>query len=760
MTIKIAEQVNVNKKIGIEKSPFEQLQIMKEYTLAHQQHLTNAKEFREINCLNVLYPRLFRKIEAQDLVIGRVDALPIGFGCVTSVGGVGHYCNFNQLEKMRPLFQRLEDQQILDWLLEYWEEHDTRSIFFKQTLTETTLGKFVDVKYPAIATARLSGMYLDYSKLIDLGIPGLKQQISDKRQKNTDHKSQILYDALDQSLALLEKTIQFHIDLATVEMTETTNNNRKQHMSTLIQALKNIITKKPQTFLEGIQLTWLYSLLSSVVNYGRMDVYLGNLLVSDLERGRLSEREAINYLKSLFKLIEARKTTVNGRVIIGGKGRRNPENADQFCRLAILAMRENQDTEPQFTLRIHEGMDDNIYEEALNSIGKGLTYPILYNDDVNIPAVMNSMQVDESMAEQYVPFGCGEFVISNKSVGTPNTCINLLKILNISLNSGVDPWDNLDKSGGVPLLPAEKMITFADVFQQYKYLLDYYVELTSKAQSFSYQVMNQECSFLFISMLTDDCLSRGRSLLDGGVHLVGGTNETYGNINASDSLTAIKKVVFDDKKFSLNQVIDAMNHNFKGYETIRKELLNAPKYGNDDDYADAIAIELHEYICNAIRDSAKKVNLDSYLVVIINNQVNTEWGRATSASADGRLLGVYLNNGNNPQGGADKNGPTAMLNSLVKLKPKYHAGSVQNIKFTPDIFNNYRPVIRSLFKTYFQKGGPQLMVTVVGKGVLEDAYHHPEKYPNLLVRVGGFSAKFVNLERDVQADILSRTLNE
>ncbi len=759
MAKNFAEQVNVNKKLAIEKSPEEQLEIIKEYTIVHKKNLDKSKELREIKCLNVLYPRLFRKIEPEDIVIGRVDALAIGFGCVTSVGGVGHYCNFNQLNNLKNQLESNEDKRTVDSLMNYWEKHDTRSIFFRQMLTETTLGKFVDVRYPAIATARLSGMYLDYSKLIDLGIPGLKKEIIEKRKKNTDQKAQSLYDALEKALELLVKTIHFHIDLAINEMKKTTVNKRKKQMNTLVHAFRNILNDKPKTFIEGIQLTWLYSLLSSVVNYGRMDDYLGDLLVNDLEQKRLTEEEAKEYIKSLFKLIEARKTTVNGRVIVGGKGRRNPKNADKFCKLAIQAMRENQDTEPQFTLKIYDGMDESIYEDALDAIGSGLTYPILYNDDVNIPAVMKSMNVERTQAEQYVPFGCGEFVISHKSVGTPNTCINMLKILNISLNKGIDPSDNLDKSGGVELLPPEKMETFDDVFNQYKRLLNYYVELTAKAQSFSYEVMNKECSFLFTSLLTDDCIDRGRALLDGGVHILGGTNETYGNINASDSLAAIKKVVYDDQKYTLSEVVEAMNNNFVGYENIRKELVDAPKYGNDDEYADSIAVELHEFICNLVRDSAKNVNLDSYLIVIINNQVNTEWGRATSASADGRLNGLYLNNGNNPQGGADKNGPTAMLNSLVKLKPSLHAGSVQNIKFTPEIFNNNRPVVRSLFKTYFENGGPQLMITVVGRGVLEDAYHHPEKYPNLLVRVGGFSAKFVNLERDVQEDVISRTIN-
>jgi pyruvate-formate lyase len=491
-----------------------------------------------------------------------------------------------------------------------------------------------------------------------------------------------------------------------------------------------------------------------------MDDYLGDLLVNDLKAKRLTEREAIDFIRSHYRLIEARKTTVNGRVIVGGRGRRQPANADVYCRLAIQAVQENQDTEPQFTLRIYQGMDQAIYQQALDAIGTGITYPILYNDDVNIPAVMHSMQVSEQDAEQYVPFGCGEFVLSGRSVGTPNTCMNVLKILNIALSGGVDFWDGKNKSGGVALKTPEQITCFDDVLSNYKNLLDYYIDITAKAQASSYSVMNQQVGFLLTSLLTSDCIAREKTLLNGGAYRLGGTNETYGNTNASDSLAAIKKVIFEQQKYPYSTLIDALKMDFVGHEKLRTELINAPKFGNDDSYADEIAVLMHQYICNGVRDAAIKVGLDSYLVVIINNQVNTEWGRATSASADGRKRGVYMSNANNPQSGADKNGPTAMLNSLAKLEAKYHAGSVQNIKFSKTLFNTRRPLVSALMEGFFEQGGPQLMVSVVGKGELEAAYQHPENYPNLIVRVGGFSARFVNLDRDVQLEILNRTLND
>lgn len=173
-----------------------------------------------------------------------------------------------------------------------------------------------------------------------------------------------------------------------------------------------------------------------------------------------------------------------------------------------------------------------------------------------------------------------------------------------------------------------------------------------------------------------------------------------------------------------------------------------------------MAVRLHEFICKTVKATGEVAGFYSYGTVLINNQVNTEWGRKTAASPDGRLAGTFMNNGNNPQSGADKNGPTAMLNSLVKLDVSDHAGSVQNIKFSKGMFKRKMPVVRSLIDTYFGRGGCQIMASVVDPGELEDAIAHPELHQNLLVRVGGFSARFVALEKDVQQEVLARTLNE
>lgn len=747
------QNVEVSIKLPCEKNLSEQLDIMEKYTAAHKANQGNAKEIQEVECLRVLYPAMFRSIEAQDKIAGRIDFLPIGFGTVTSLGGVGHYCVFNKLRSFQSRLTDREEKKRVDSLYDYWLDHDLKTIYCKEVLTEATIGRFIDCDYPLIATARLSGMMLDYPKLLERGIGGLRQDIQKKRKADPDNR---FYVGSLGCLDLFADSAEHLRNMALKQKEKCTDSKRQKELQTIADGLQKIRTEKPETFHEALQLIWLYVLLAGVINYGRLDDYLGPYLAADLENGRLTEAEAYDYVHSLWTMIENRRTTVNGRIIVGGKGRKHPKEADIFLHTAMKVAKNCRYVEPQFTLRFDRDTSDEIWEEALDALEAGATYPTLYNDEVNVPAVSKGMRIPEEAARQYVPFGCTEFVIQGQSTGTPNVCINLLKLLNIFMNDGVDPMDNKLKTGEYRLKPLESYKTFDSFYKGYCDFLDYYLDLSAYAQYHSYQVMNQYVSFLFNSILMDDCMERGKALLDGGVRYLGGTNETYGNINTSDSLLAIKKLVFDTKKYTLKEINQALVANFQGCESLRKDCLDCPKYGNDLDEADNMANMLYEFVAKGVRERGIKLGMQYFLIVISNNQLNTEWGNTTSASADGRLAEMYMNPANGPQGGADKSGPTALLNSLSKFDATYHAGSVQNIKFSPAMFRENRPLVKALFKTYFAKGGCHLMVTVVDKSTLEDAVKHPEKYPSLIVRVSGFSAVFVNLTPNVQQELLSR----
>ena len=744
-----AQNVEVSIKIPCEKSISEQLEIMEAYTKAHAQNRGKDKAIREIECLKTIYPRLFRSIEEDDLIAGRLDFLPIGFGSVTSIGGVGHYCVFHKLRAFKEELETQAEKDRVDALYDYWQENDVKSIYCQDVLNEDTTGRFIDCKYPFMATARLSGMMLDYQKLVTLGLPGLMELIQ-------SYPSNEFMKASLEALQLFKKVIQKQIEL--IEQVSTKNPKRQKDLELMKSDLVFISEHKPQTFHQALQLFWLYALCAGCINYGRMDIVLGPFLKHDIDAGIIDEQEAYRYLKSLWKMIENRRTTVNGRIIVGGQGRKDVEACDLFTRICLRVCKDTRYVEPQFTLRFDKNTPKDILDMAYDCIASGATYPTLYNDDVNVRAVEYGMRVSKEIAQQYIPFGCGEFVIQGKSVGTPNTLLNLVKIMQLALNEGYDPMDGIYKAGPVKVLPIQKLTSFEAFYDQYKALLDYYFDLSVYAQKHSYEIMNQEVSFLFTSILMDDCLSRQKALLDGGVQILGGTNETYGNINASDALYAIKTLVYDQKKYNLKELNDAALNDFEGNGRLHKEILRLPKYGNDQMDVDEMANDLFEYVAKGIRSRGIENGMDYYLIVISNNQTNTDWGHQTDASLDGRLKGVYMNPANNPQGYAATSGPTAVLNSLSRFQAKYHGGSVQNIKFTPRMMHEDEEKVKLLFKTYFEKGGCQLMVTVVDHGQLEDAQKHPEKYPDLIVRVAGYSAVFVNLTKDVQDELLSRTL--
>ena len=722
---------------------------MEAYTKAHGQNRGKDKAIREIECLKTIYPRLFRSIEEDDLIAGRLDFLPIGFGSVTSVGGVGHYCVFHKLRAFKEELETQAEKDRVDALYDYWQENDVKSIYCQDVLNEDTTGRFIDCKYPFMATARLSGMMLDYQKLVTLGLPGLMELIQ-------SYPSNEFMKASLEALQLFKKVIQKQIEL--IEQVSTKNPKRQKDLELMKSDLVFISEHKPQTFHQALQLFWLYALCAGCINYGRMDIVLGPFLKHDIDTGIIDKQEAYRYLKSLWKMIENRRTTVNGRIIVGGQGRKDVEACDLFTRICLRVCKDTRYVEPQFTLRFDKNTPKDILDMAYDCIASGATYPTLYNDDVNVRAVEYGMRVSKEIAQQYIPFGCGEFVIQGKSVGTPNTLLNLVKIMQLALNEGYDPMDGIYKAGPVKVLPIQQLTSFEAFYDQYKALLDYYFDLSVYAQKHSYEIMNHEVSFLFTSILMDDCLSRQKALLDGGVQILGGTNETYGNINASDALYAIKTLVYDQKKYTLKELNDAALNNFEGNGRLHKEILRLPKYGNDQMDVDEMANDLFEYVAKGIRSRGIENGMDYYLIVISNNQTNTDWGHQTDASLDGRLKGVYMNPANNPQGYAATSGPTAVLNSLSRFQAKYHGGSVQNIKFTPRMMHEDEEKVKLLFKTYFEKGGCQLMVTVVDHGQLEDAQKHPEKYLDLIVRVAGYSAVFVNLTKDVQDELLSRTL--
>jgi pyruvate-formate lyase len=597
-------------------------------------------------------------------------------------------------------------------------------------------------------------MQMDYHQLIALGLPGMKKLIEEKRQTTADPDAKLLYTAMLKMLEIVKESIDLYLEKVNKALIETKDAKRKIQLTLLGNTLSFIKNNRPETVYQGVQLIYLYTVLSGMYNFGRIDDYLSELYISDKAKG-ITDEEQIPVFQCMWNLLEARNNVFEGRMTVGGKGRSNEANADQLAFVIMESVFRSRLVVPQLTLRFYEGQNPDLYKQALDMIGQAYPYPMLYNDDVNIPAVMKAFRVNEKEAEHYLPFGCGEYILNHRSIGTPSGVINMLQALLVTLNNGADPATG-QKQG---LSLGNNFLAFNDLFSAYKKQIEYYVDALALQEKVEYDVAGQTAPFLLISMLYNDCIECGKPLLKGGLAHLGGCLESYGNTNTGDALTALKYWVYDKKEYTLEEIRKALAANFVGYEEIRKRLLDAPKFGNDDEYADDILVAVNNHIFEYAFEAANKVGLDTYLIVVINNSANTVMGALTQASPDGRLAKTYMANSNNPTGGADRNGVTAMLNSIVKPGVN-HAGSVQNIKFSKEMFGELlRPKLEALLATYWANGGTQLMLNVLGRDDLENALKEPEKYQNLIVRVGGFSARFIDLPPDVQQEIMSRTLH-
>lgn len=741
------------------------IDLMDQFTETYKKYSADDIELRETACMAIQWKGVFQPVQQGDLFVGRVKQLPIGWRPQSDENMLGYYIHYRAIEQLfnSPSLKK-EKRKKLEELAEFWKTANTVSktkmAYSEEMKVILPSDNYIGESGIAFTLWRMSGIQLNYRKLVEKGIPGMREEImeflSHAVPGTKQHK---LYTSMIDAIDIFCDVCRYYSGMTKEMARNEPNTSYRKDLNEMSVILEKITETKPESFREGLHLMFLYNAIDGTRNYGRMDDALGDLYSSDLNAGRITEDEAIRLLTSIWKLMADRNYRYDTRIVIGGKGRVNEENADKLALLIIETSNRVRDIVPQLALRFYEGQNPTLYEKALDVIGSGYPYPMLYNDDVNIPAVQKAFDVPYDEAIHAIQFGCGEYVLDHRSVGTPSAVINLLQALLVTINKGYDPKTGLPM--GMPLTNFKKynnFETFEDLFNAYKEQVEYHIVALAKHEELEYIYAGKDNPYLYSSMLMDDCLARGKAIFDGGIRYLGGTLESYGNTNCANSLTAIRELVYEKKLFTLEQLNEMLKVNFVGFEKERKLLLACPKYGNDDPVADEMYLRVHNHVCNFTRKQKKTTGLHSYLIVIINNDANTVMGMQTPASPDGRFAFTYMNPGNNPSGGSDKNGLTALLNSLAKPDPSIHAGAVQNMKFSKELFKKNRPQLEALLKTYFSKGGTQAMITVVSRGELEDAIKHPEKYQNLIVRVGGFSERFVNLPPKTQREILSRTL--
>lgn len=741
----------------------EQIRQAEEFTRVYQSFGEEHAAAREAACLAAQYPAVLLPIGEEDLFAGRVEYGIVGFAPKNGEG-FGYYCQDNRMREFVRGEGRKELRDRTARLLSFWENRCSRArtrAAFPEDMTRALPEDNLDAPGAAFPLYRMAGWVPDYRELMRLGIPGLKEKIREREKDAPGEQEKELFDAMSQTLDLVSvcaKHYAAQIDHILAEDEKAPSEERRAQLLVMRNSLAVIPERPPRTMHEALQLAWLYSLLAVTMDYGRMDDYIGPFYAADLEEGRITQEQALGLLCSLWTLIADTSETVHGRIVIGGRGRADEAAADRFALIAMEASRRVRRSIPQLSLRLYEGCNPLMMDKALEALGEGRTFPILYYDDVNIPSVMKAFGVKEEEAVDYYPFGCGEYVLGHRSFGSPNGLINMLKVLELALFDGVEVISG--RQLGPRTGDAEGFRDFEGLYQAFLVQCRYFFHYLALQQELEYRVAGEEAPYLLQSILYDDRLARGRGMFQGGVRYLGGTVETYGNISASDSLYAIRRIVYEEGMCTIGELKEALRADYAGHEELLSALRRVQKFGNDDEGADGMAVRMHEDICRIIQEEGRKTSLASYLAVLINNDHNVRLGRAIGASADGRRAYAPMSNANGPTAGWDTQGITALLNSMTKLRTDIHAGAVQNMKFSRNMFREHRETVKGILETYFEQGGQQAMLNVVDRNELEAAMKEPEKYQDLFVRVGGYSGRFVQLPKEVQLDILNRTLYE
>ncbi len=734
------------------------------YTQVYQENSGSGLAARELKCLEVSLPAAVAAAREGDLLAGRRMFRPLGVAPsywdddTDGLDNVSYYADIGRMERVmnRPS-QTPESRARIAGLIDYWKKENVnakvRAKFDEEMQREMPSDMWSRDSGVIFGLYRLVFSQLDYDKLVQLGLPGLKAEVEARLADESLSDKQIDFlRSLSSLTDLLTEILGLYEEQFRKLPTEGWDPARVQPV---LDSLARLKTGAPACFRDALQLVWFYSAMTGGRDFGRMDVYLGDLYAQDIDSGAMTEEEAVELLLSFYRLMKETDSR-DGRIVMGGLGRRNPENADRVSMAIMKAGLQFRELKPEFSLRMYKGLSEEVISFAMKMLGDGMTYPLLFNDEASVRAVENTMHVSPDEAEQYGFFGCGEYVLGHRSIGTPNDIINLAKALEVTLHEGTDPIRGCPH--GLNLGTPESFDTFEKLLDAYRRQVEYFTEIAARHQRLVYDTVRENGAMLMMSLLMDDCIDRAKALVDGGVRYLAGTYETYGNTTVSDSLTAIREYVYEKKLLTLRELVDILDADFEGHEDLRQLLLRCPKFGNDNPVADEMARTVNTHVFETTAKQAKAQGLSSYLVVMINNGANVDLGNNTLATADGRHAHTYLSNGNNPMAGMDHDGLPALLRSLASTRMDLTAGTAQNLKLSADLFRKHPDVVRDLIDTAFDMGILSLNISVMDRGEMEDAMIHPELHQNLFVRVGGFSARFVNLDSGTQADMLSRAL--
>ncbi len=561
---------------------------------------------------------------------------------------------------------------------------------------------------------------------------------------------------------------------------------RRLELMEMSRILSRVPYEPAETLKEAVQSIWLVHLVLQIesnghsLSYGRMDQYLNPYYEADLQNGAMTEASAcelmcnlwlktytINKIRSWSHTRFSAGSPLYQNVTVGGQTPEGKDAVNKMSYLILKSVAQCRLTQPNLTVRYHSGISDGFMKECIEVVRCGFGMPAFNNDEIIIPGFINKGVKPED-AYNYSAIGCVETAVPGKwgYRCTGMSFLNFPKSLLIAMNDGVDPASGTKLCEGTGHF--KQFTSFDQVLECWDKVIREMCRQCTIIDATCDMVLEQDTADILCSALTDDCIGRGLNLKEGGAVYDFISGLQVGIANLADSLAAMKKVVFEDRHVTPEQLWEALMADFEGEqnEKIRALLKAAPKYGNDDEYVDQLVVNAY----NVYIDEMKKYHNNRYGRGPIGGiyyagtssiSANVPQGAGTLATPDGRKAGEPLAEGCSPSHGADKNGPTAVFKSVSRLPAEEITGGVLlNQKVTPQILDkeeNRQKLIFMLRAFFNRLHGYHVQFNVVSRDTLLDAQIHPEKHRDLIVRVAGYSAFFNVLSKNTQDDIIERT---
>ena len=563
-----------------------------------------------------------------------------------------------------------------------------------------------------------------------------------------------------------------YAELAAEEAKKCKEEKRKKELLEIARICEKIPGEKPTTFWEGMQFVWFLHLIIQIegnghgITLGRFDQFMYPLYKEDKT---LTDDFCIELIQSMWiKMTELLKLRDSfdsqafasyplwQNVTIGGVDAYGKDACNELTYLVLEATEGVEVVQPSVSLRWHKKLNQKVYDKAMISVQKGLATPAFFNDDLIIPLVLaKGATVKE--ARDYSILGCVEPYAGGLTDGRPNVgYINTVKLVELVLHNGLDPITK--KQLGIQTGNPELFKNMDEFMEAYQKQDAYFTEMMLKNYNVVGALQTEMEPMIFGSVMIKGCLETGRTMQDGGAKYNFSGAFITALANTADSLAALDEIVYNKKKLTMSQLIEILDSNFEGNEPIRQMLINkAPKYGNDENLADDYARTIVEMTADEI-DKYTDSRGGKYVLSALSQSFNVLQGKSVGATPDGRFAYAALANNVSPV--QDCQGPTAAVNSVAKIdQMRLLTGALLNQKFDPQFVKGEegRAILSQVVDAYFNEQGEHIQINVVSEETLRDAQKNPDKYRNLMVRVAGYSAYFIELDREVQEDVIRRS---